>query len=94
MESIISQNTALFINYERSLSLTLRTAQRTDRRLAAGRRNIRLLSTLLRTLTSYENRTDPKHVTACMQVYGDTYRPRKLSQSFRMTLSYNASTDE
>jgi hypothetical protein len=90
------KNTVLFTNYEWSLSVTLHTTQRTDRRLAAGRCNIRLPSTLLRTLTSDEHRTDPKYVAACMQVYGDTstYRPRKLGQSFRMTLSYNASTDQ
>jgi hypothetical protein len=68
-KSITLQNTVLFINYEWSLSVTLHTTQRTNRRLAAGRCNIRLPSTLLRRLTSDEHSTDPKYVTAYMQVY-------------------------
>jgi hypothetical protein len=94
-DGVISQNIVWTLWTNRQvLPFTLHTAQRKDRRLAAGRCNSRLPSTLLRTLTSDEYRTDPKYVKACMQVYGDTYRPRKLSQSFRMTLSYNAATDE
>ena len=76
------------------MSFTSHTSQRTDRRLAAGRCKSRLSSTPLRTMTSDEHRTDPRYVKACMQFYGNTYRSRKLSQSFRMTVSYNDSTDE